>query len=147
MELKNLSKVKYIYRIYESDNEVLHIERYPVIYINSKVVYFKTASKQEYLECKKITEVSDDFVHFYQKIYTYWPLYSRVSFDEYFWNVETNVNKIYQDLIQQRYKMRHETDLERKRKKAEQAKREYEAALKEIEILEQIGKTLREETE
>ena len=41
MELKDLSKIKYIYRIYESKDYVLHLEKYPVIYINSEILYFK----------------------------------------------------------------------------------------------------------
>lgn len=144
MELKDLSKVKYIYRIYESDNEVLHLERYPVIYINSKVVYFKTARQQEYLGCKQLKNVSDNFMQFYQKM-TRYSTQSRASFDEYFWNVETDVNKIYQDLIRQRFKMRQERDMQMKQRKLEKAKREYEAALKEIEIFEQMRIALEED--
>lgn len=43
---KNLSKCKYIYRIYR-EHENFHIEKYPIVYINSKVVYFKTGRKND----------------------------------------------------------------------------------------------------
>lgn len=45
---KNLSKCKYIYRIYK-ENDSFHIEKYPIVYINSEVVYFKTGRKN-YIE-------------------------------------------------------------------------------------------------
>ena len=42
---KNLSKCKYIYRIYKENNS-FHIEKYPIVYINSEVVYFKNGRKK-----------------------------------------------------------------------------------------------------
>ena len=44
---KELSKKKYIYRLYEAKDGVPHVEKYPVIYINERYVYFKVASKSE----------------------------------------------------------------------------------------------------
>lgn len=48
MNKSELSKRKYIYKVYQScgDNS-FHIERYPIIYTNSAYVYFKVANKQE----------------------------------------------------------------------------------------------------
>lgn len=42
----NLSKCKYLYRIYK-ENTNFHIEKYPIVYINSECVYFKIGRKQE----------------------------------------------------------------------------------------------------
>ena len=42
---KYLSKCKYVYRIYKKDND-FHIEKYPIIYINSEVVYYKNGRKE-----------------------------------------------------------------------------------------------------
>ena len=42
---KNLSKCKYVYRIYR-EYENFHIEKYPIVYINSDVVYFKNGRKK-----------------------------------------------------------------------------------------------------
>ena len=44
---KELSKKKYIYRLYEAKDGVPHVEKYPVIYINERYVYFKVATKSE----------------------------------------------------------------------------------------------------
>lgn len=43
---KNLSKCKYVYRIYK-ENDNFHIEKYPIVYINSEAVYFKTVRKND----------------------------------------------------------------------------------------------------
>ena len=43
---KNLSKCKYVYRIYK-ENDNFHIEKYPIVYINSEVVYYKHVRKND----------------------------------------------------------------------------------------------------
>ena len=43
---KNLSKCKYVYRIYK-ENYNFHIEKYPIVYINSEVVYYKHVRKND----------------------------------------------------------------------------------------------------
>lgn len=50
LDKKNLSKIKFIYRLfYDSTDKKLHCEKYPVIYINSKVIYYKNVRKGENL--------------------------------------------------------------------------------------------------
>ena len=136
VDLKNLSKIKYIYRIYESEDEVLHCEKYPVIYINSVVVYFKNTRKQGMLNYTNIDNVLDNLTVFYQDKY-----YPR--FDRYFWNMETNIQEIYTDLKKQRDEIRRKNEEEKKRDRYEKAKREYEEALKEIELLDKIKESLK----
>ena len=59
MDKSELSKHKYIYKIYQScsDNS-FHIERYPIVYANSSYVYFKVANKQE-LGCVDFRRIKD----------------------------------------------------------------------------------------
>lgn len=136
IDLKELSKIKHIYRIYESEDEVLHCEKYPVIYINSVVVYFKNTRKQGMLNYTNIDNVLDNLTVFYQDKY-----YPR--FDRYFWNMETNIQEIYADLKKQRDVIRRKNEEEKKRDRYEKAKREYEEALKEIELLDKIKESLK----
>lgn len=140
MDLQNLSKIKHIYRIYESEDEVLHCEKFPVVYINSKVVYFKDGRKKEYLNNTYVDNVMDNFTKFYQN--NYYQNYYRPCFDKYFWNMETNVQEIYKDLKKQREMIRSKNEEEKKRDRLERAKREYEDALKEIELLDKIKESL-----
>lgn len=140
MDLQNLSKIKHIYRIYESEDKVLHCEKFPVVYINSKVVYFKDARKKEYLNYTYVGNVMDNFTNFYQN--NYYQNYYRPCFDKYFWNMETNVQEIYEDLKKQREMIRSKNEEEKKRDRLERAKREYENALKEIELLDKLKESL-----
>lgn len=139
--LKDLSKIKHIYRIYESEDEVLHCEKFPVIYINSEVVYFKDGRKKEMLNYTRVNNVLDNFTDFYQN--DCYKNHYRPSFDKYFWNIETNIQEIYEDLKKQRNAIRSKNEEEKKRNRYEKAKREYEAALKEIELLDQIKESLK----
>ena len=138
LDEKNLSKIKYIYRIYESEDEVLHCEKFPVIYINSKVVYFKDARKQELLNYTRISNVLENFTQFYHGGYMSY----RPSFDKYFFSMETNIEEIYADLKKQREMIRCKNEEKKKIDRYERAKREYEAALKEIELMERIKESL-----
>ena len=52
--------------------------------------------------------------------------------------METNIQEIYADLKKQRDVIRSKNEEEKKRDRYERAKREYEAALKEIELLDKI---------
>lgn len=47
IDMKNLSKIKYIYYIHGDINDCMHVEKYPVIYINSDLVYFKMQGMNE----------------------------------------------------------------------------------------------------
>lgn len=135
---KNLSKIKYIYRIYESSDRVLHCEQYPVIYINSKVVYFKDARKKEYLNYTCVDNVWDNFANLLTEDRSH--LRNPLYIDRYFWNCETNVEEIYEDLKRQRAEWKSQDEEQKKRLRLERAKREYEDALKEYEALENLGK-------
>ncbi len=135
--LQNLSKVKYIYRVYESRDKVLHCEKYPVVYINSEVVYFKDGRKQPYLSYISVKNIQDNFIDFKKNYLTY-SFGSHVCFDRYFWNIETNIEEIYEDLQRQRIITMKKKEKEAKYQALEIAKKKYEDALKEIELLEKL---------
>jgi len=46
MDKENLSKMKYIYKIYSSDS-IVHCEKYPIVYINSENIYYKVARQSQ----------------------------------------------------------------------------------------------------
>ena len=130
--MKNLSKIKHIYRIYESNDKVLHCEKYPVIYINSEVVYFKDARKQEYLSYTYVKNVLHDFTEFYRTCY------NRPCFNKFFWNVDENIKEIYEDLKKQREILISKNEEEKAYNRLELAKREYENAQRAVEIIESL---------
>jgi hypothetical protein len=128
LNLKELSKQKYIYRIYESSDRVLHCEKYPVIYINSEVVYYKDGRKKECLNYARVSSVGNDFAKYYTSYY-----YS--CFDGLFWNVdEPNIEKIYKDIREQMEITKKKDEKDKAEAKLNQAKLEYERALKAVEL-------------
>ena len=134
MENNELSKVKYIYRIYEAHDGLLHLQKYPVIYINKKYVYFKTA-KSDKLDFILIGNVVSDFYKTYKsKYYTY---NITAKFDEYFWDYNDSIQELFLELKEKRYSVLNQRRLESLQKKYEEAKKEY------IEFL-KIGKSRKE---
>jgi hypothetical protein len=93
-----LSKHKYIYRIYENTVGEIHCAKYPIIYLNSKVVYFKDARKQEYLANVLVSKVCDNFTVYAQAVLDKY--YKTI--DDYFWDVEGNLNELFQEFKQKR---------------------------------------------
>ena len=61
MDYKNLSKIKHIYKIYRSPNNYWHCEKYPVIYVNKKYLYYKIGADEE-LVSKRIDYIQDSFI-------------------------------------------------------------------------------------
>lgn len=92
------------------------------------------------LNYTRVNSVLDNFTNFYQN--NYYQNYYRPCFDKYFWNMETNIKEIYADLKKQREIIRNKNKEEKKRDRYERAKREYESALKEIELLDNLKKIL-----
>lgn len=41
--MAELSKRKYVYALYKASDQTIHVEKYPVVYVNSEYCYFKTA--------------------------------------------------------------------------------------------------------
>lgn len=64
MDPKNLSKQKYIYRLYRASDDRLHVEKFPVIYANKKRVYFKVGEELSIQEYKTIFNEFADIKNF-----------------------------------------------------------------------------------
>ena len=59
IDKRNLSKRKYIYKFYKGKDAGIYYERCPVIYINSKLVYYKQAGSDPYLKYEILSSVYD----------------------------------------------------------------------------------------
>ena len=129
MDKQNLSKYKYIYRIYEDRIGEAHCTKHPVVYINSKVVYFKDARKQEYLANTLVNQVSDDFASFADDVLTR-PGYYNV--DWYFWSIENNIRELFQEFKKQRTLARMLQNEKQITARYVRARKEFEAAEAEL---------------
>lgn len=117
IDKKNLGKQKYIFRIYASEDKVIHCEKHPVIYLNSEVVYFKDTRKKEYLNNTKFNNVKDEYLGITSKDLSLYGWY-----DNYFWKVENfDSKKATEDAFEQKRK----TELERAKCDFERAEKEY----------------------
>lgn len=129
MDKQNLSKYKYIYRIYEDRTGAVHCTKHPVVYINSKVVYFKDARKQEYLGNTSIDGVSDDFASYAQNVLN--SLY-HFNVNNYFWNIEDNIIELFREFKKQIALARIIQNEKQITARYVQAQKEFEAAKTEL---------------
>lgn len=132
---KNLSKCKYVYRIYK-ENDNFHIEKYPIVYINSEVVYFKTVRKN-YLESigffnnwnniKESFNKAIDYINNTVTCYDYYPT------NVYF--IETDKLKEFDlSLIKKRLKDESkESKIKKQEREVEKYKKSYELELRRLE--------------
>lgn len=114
--MKDLSKRKYIYRIYLSEDSVIHCEKHPIIYLNSLVVYYKDCRKQEYLSYKLIKNVEDEFTGVTLNYFG--------NYDKYFWKVENFDSKTETEKV---YSLRAKSNIELAKESMERAEMEYNA--------------------
>ena len=120
-------KNKYIYRIYESSDEVLHIQKYPIVYMNDNWIYYKVGRKQS-LGCFNIENLKDPIISKYKTWY-----------NEYFLDVDENeLKELFNDLQQQKAINISKCKEEQIRERFKKAKKEFQEALTELEILEQL---------
>lgn len=45
--MEEISKLKVVYRVYESSDGILNCEKYPIIYANDKYLYYKSVRKEQ----------------------------------------------------------------------------------------------------
>lgn len=127
LDKETLSKQKYIYYVYEADN-TLHIEKLPVVYLNSKYVYYKHSRKHE-LEKAYLSDVKDTLEDVFEKDYKF--IYSR---DRYFWNPAENPEKVVAMLKKRADEKRIEKNKSWAEKELERARKAYEDAQKKYEL-------------
>ena len=132
IDITTLSKQKYIYRVYEDGADELHCTKHSIIYLNSKVVYFKDARKQEYLGNILVSKISDNFAKYMDK-YEWSASWRKI--DDYFWDVEGNLQELFQEW---KNKRKNAKLLERERQITNrylQARKEFEDAEAQLEKL------------
>lgn len=59
MDLKNLSKYKHLYVVNINRNNQISVEKFPIVYINSFVIYYKAWRKNSYLSNVPLARVKD----------------------------------------------------------------------------------------
>lgn len=118
LDKETLSKQKYIYTAYVSSDGILHVEKFPVIYINKTLVYYKRPGIDT-LGCKSIKDVYDSFESLpYEKINTlYYYSYQTVLF----WSAKDTPKTIEE--------LKSRKEKEEAEQKLKEAKRIYEATL------------------
>jgi len=128
IDKKDLGKIKYVYRIYSSEDKIIHCERHPIIYINSNVVYFKDSRKQEWLTYIMTKSVIDEFMGINEPFYTY------AIYDKYYWKVENFDSK---KSTEEAYSLNSKNDLDSAKTSMERAAREYQMKKEKYEKLSQ----------
>lgn len=135
IDKSTLSKKKYIYRLYEDRDGVPHVEKYPVIYINEKYVYFKVASKSE-LGRINISDTYTSVVAYGKRDF-----YGRhaVTKECFFWEDNILGQRLISNIEAERdeaLKAILEIDIQTARNRVTRRKNEYDEAVKELERLE-----------
>ena len=128
MDYKNLYANKYIYNVYESRDRKIHVEKHPIIYMNSEYVYYKQSRKNTLsmelicnLKTYKDLEKYSDYTRWYNK---------------FFINVrEKDLQELVYDLNAQTEEIvKHEEEL-KTLTRLDKAKIEYEKALMEYNAI------------
>ena len=128
MNKENLCKHKYIYYVHTDSNGDNHIEKYPVVYINSEYVYFKRARKNE-LGHTFTNFVKKDLKSVFEKDTRF--IWDR---DRYFWINDENAESIiaaakakFEEETKNRWKNQAKNELDRAKKNYEYALQKYKA--------------------
>lgn len=147
IDKKNLSKLKYIYNIYDTGDGVLHCEQYPIIYINSEVIYFKDGRKKTYLSFVSLGQVAYSLEDCIKNEKTYVPYggYYNTKFQKYVLTTSENLQELYDKLWKHRILAHKEQEKKLKYEKLEVAKKQYATALREVEKMEIELKKLEDE--
>jgi hypothetical protein len=113
---EELSKYKSIYRVYTTDDKIVHCEKYPVIYANSEWLYYKVARKQE-LNRRELKSIISEYTGISNSDVNYWGHY-----DKYYWKVENfNSEQATNDVFATKKK----DDADRIKREMEKAERDY----------------------
>lgn len=135
VDKSNLGKLKYIYRVYSysSGDGIFHCEKYPVVYLNSNVVYFKTSRKNEILDRVNFQLVEDEFLGI-DKLSSY----GYYNYNRYFWKCDNFDSKKVNEIFLKNKQDIKINDTKRKMLELEydylKKKKEYENLIKEQEV-------------
>lgn len=142
---KNLSKYKYVYRIYKDSGVIadFHIEKYPIVYINEEVVYFKGGRKNwltpitfntDMICIDKVAKTSYlEAVEYINNKFIRCPWIRYDSTSVYFIDMN-KIDSFDLSLIKKYFKEENKKfNIEQAEKEVEKYKRLYEKSLKELE--------------
>ena len=133
MDIKNLSKIKNIFHIYTSpcDNySKLHFEKFPIIYINKNVVFYKN-SRHDIPNEIALSSVKEDFVEYlnnYNKM-----LENKKYFGHWFTYFCFDIDQVYAQNLYTEYYMTYNSEDIEKRKKS--LKEEYIKTIKQMKYI------------
>ena len=134
---KNLSKCKYVYRLY-IEHENFHIEKYPIVYINSNIVYFKK-NKKNVIEMmsfsdrfNNVKESFEEAIKYINNMFTFYTYYP-VSVSVYFVEID-KLKEFDLSLIKERLKEESkESKIKKQEREVEKYKKSYELELRKLE--------------
>lgn len=136
MEVKDLSKQKYIYKTYKNHLGELHCEKYPVIYANKEYVYYKASDVV--LEHTGTSYIHDHMTEDDKYLH-----------NTHYWNVDMSILEIQKrkmilnEAKEQLHRLRLERDsLEVTLKKASEAYNQMAEAVKKLEAEHEESKLL-----
>lgn len=137
MDYKNLYKNKYIYYIYESSDRKIHLEKYPIIYMNKEYVYYKQTNS-DLLNYQSFRFIKNEYdlpnVSKYYK--GYYKFFIGIK--------EKDLKELVEKLkIQMEINYNHEKE-KQAMSRLERAKHDYENALKEVELFNKLKRKLKE---
>lgn len=103
MEPKNLSKQKYIYKVYRAKDNRYHIEKFPIIYANKSIVYFK--ENGPYLSSERFDTVFD-----YYDSTNMDRVNRKLTYGHYvcFWNEPVDIEQYFKEIMKHKLKERFE---------------------------------------
>ena len=132
---ENLSKYKYVYRIYRVDND-FHIEYCPIVYSNSEYIYYKS-SRKNMLNCITVNGLSwysDKIFETVEKTIEYMNNVNSTWYPISIYFLSTKIKDY--DLSQIKTNLKEESNkkkIKQMENKLKRVKEEYERALKELE--------------
>ena len=128
MNIKNLSKCKYIYRVYVSKTDEFHCEKYPIVYANNRYAYFKITGDERLNEIS-IARVLDNINDIPNDI----PFYRGSSI--YFWS-DNCITKETFDIFKKKMEVdRLKREMRQIENRLAYLKRSYELSAPKMEVL------------
>ena len=133
MKIAEMSKNKHIWCVYMSSDGKIHMEKHPVVYLNSKYVYYKTARKDmlDWEYASSIHERLDS--HCIDAILG--------MNRRWFWKIDDNMNNVLQDVKSAKVARDEKRAIEKIKAEYADAQRRLERAKKAYDKLPDSEKT------
>ena len=122
---------KYIYHLYTNEDHEVHLERHPIIYMNSVYVYFKISRKNRLGEVY-IKRIHNDLSHLALERRTRLMCPRPIIIDEYLWSCTKEIKEAIEQLKQQADLVVKENKINMLKRKVEYTKQQYQDAMIEL---------------